>query len=198
MGSKPDTPAFQDEFTREFMKSSEEVEDGYYEFESKTGGYTMLFPVTGEMQKSRYFYDDETGKVEDTLFIDSDDDILRSVRTRYDARARNADDIEARQRSLSRSVSYEGEYEEIEADGKTIYYAKNEYHVQVEDKEGTSYSFFGYVKSNEHSRGLSLAYEVSCRDKAKPCDLDLDLAEERAKKLMKAVQFKQKSVGSEE
>jgi len=44
----PDTIAFQDEFTREFIKSPEEVEDGYYLFESKTGGYTMLFPVNAK------------------------------------------------------------------------------------------------------------------------------------------------------
>jgi hypothetical protein len=40
----PNTAAFQDEYTREFMASTKEVKDGYYLFKSKTGGYTMWFP----------------------------------------------------------------------------------------------------------------------------------------------------------
>src|SRR5699024_4196167 len=45
---------FQDDFTREFMKSTEEVDDGYYLFESKTGGYTMWYPEDAVMNKG-YF-----------------------------------------------------------------------------------------------------------------------------------------------
>ncbi|UHA58888.1 hypothetical protein KDJ21_018950 [Metabacillus litoralis] len=40
----PNTAAFQDEFTRSLLDSPEEVEDGHYLFESKTGGYSMLWP----------------------------------------------------------------------------------------------------------------------------------------------------------
>src|SRR5690625_5638329 len=50
----PDTIAMQDEFTREFMASAEEEEEGYYLFESKTGGYTMLYPVNSKQSRSYY------------------------------------------------------------------------------------------------------------------------------------------------
>src|SRR5699024_2142145 len=50
----PDVRAFQDDFTREFMTSIEPVEDGYYEFESKTGGYTMKFPENASIDKGYY------------------------------------------------------------------------------------------------------------------------------------------------
>src|SRR5699024_11172913 len=50
----PDVRAFQDDFTREFMTSIEPVEDGYYEFESKTGGYTMKFPENATMSNKYY------------------------------------------------------------------------------------------------------------------------------------------------
>src|SRR5690625_781408 len=50
----PDTIAMQDEFTREFMASAEEEEEGYYLFESKTGGYTMLYSVNSKLDDIYY------------------------------------------------------------------------------------------------------------------------------------------------
>ena len=50
----PDVPAFQDEFTREFMASTVEVSDGYYLFESQTGGYTLPFPEDAHIDQIHY------------------------------------------------------------------------------------------------------------------------------------------------
>src|SRR5690625_3957639 len=50
----PDTIAMQDDFTRDFMASAEEEEEGYYLFESKTGGYTMLYPVNSKLDDIYY------------------------------------------------------------------------------------------------------------------------------------------------
>src|SRR5699024_6822062 len=50
----PDVPAFQDEFTREFMSSIDEVSDGYYLFHSKTGGYTLPFPEDAHIDQIHY------------------------------------------------------------------------------------------------------------------------------------------------
>src|SRR5699024_7478237 len=50
----PDVTAFQDDFTREVMSSTEEVGEGYYLFESKTGGYTMWYPEEAIMNKGYY------------------------------------------------------------------------------------------------------------------------------------------------
>ncbi|KOP70429.1 hypothetical protein [Priestia megaterium] len=44
----PNAPAFDDHFTREFLDKDQKVDDGFYEFKSKTGQYTMWFP--GEYQ----------------------------------------------------------------------------------------------------------------------------------------------------
>ncbi|MFS0560710.1 hypothetical protein AB1K91_08210 [Terribacillus sp. 179-K 1B1 HS] len=40
----PDVPAFQDEYTKEYMQSTEQVKDGYYPLISKTNGFTLHFP----------------------------------------------------------------------------------------------------------------------------------------------------------
>ncbi|PGK31128.1 hypothetical protein CN902_09100 [Priestia megaterium] len=40
----PNVRAFNDHFTREFLNKDKKVDDGFYEFKSKTGQYTMWFP----------------------------------------------------------------------------------------------------------------------------------------------------------
>ncbi|MCM3182002.1 hypothetical protein [Priestia megaterium] len=40
----PNVPAFNDHFTRKFLNKDKKVDDGFYEFESKMGQYTMWFP----------------------------------------------------------------------------------------------------------------------------------------------------------
>ncbi|UOQ83606.1 hypothetical protein [Gracilibacillus salinarum] len=50
----PDVPAFQDEFTRGFMESTEPTEEGYYSFVSKTGAYQMNFPEDMTISEKSY------------------------------------------------------------------------------------------------------------------------------------------------
>jgi len=40
----PNVPAFNDHFTRKFLNKDKKVDDGFYEFKSKTEQYTMWFP----------------------------------------------------------------------------------------------------------------------------------------------------------
>lgn len=40
----PEVPAFQDEFTRDFIQSTEPVKEGYYHFQSGSNSFTMNFP----------------------------------------------------------------------------------------------------------------------------------------------------------
>ena len=40
----PNVPAFNNHFTRMFLNKDKKVDDGFYEFKSKTGQYTMWFP----------------------------------------------------------------------------------------------------------------------------------------------------------
>ncbi|MBQ4867756.1 hypothetical protein IHQ11_14730 [Priestia megaterium] len=47
----PNVPAFDDHFTREFLNKDKKVDDGFYEFKSKTGQYTMWFPEEYQLIK---------------------------------------------------------------------------------------------------------------------------------------------------
>jgi len=45
----PNVPAFDDHFTRKFLNKDKKVDDGFYEFKSKTGQYTMWFPEEDQL-----------------------------------------------------------------------------------------------------------------------------------------------------
>ncbi|AIF42806.1 hypothetical protein [Virgibacillus sp. SK37] len=50
----PDVRAFEDEFTREFLQSTEETREGYYSFLSGAGAYKMDFPASGIVSEKSY------------------------------------------------------------------------------------------------------------------------------------------------
>src|SRR5699024_12227911 len=50
----PDVRAFQDEFTRGFLQSTEETRPGYYPFLSGTELFTMDFPGEGAISEKAY------------------------------------------------------------------------------------------------------------------------------------------------
>ncbi|WP_421535644.1 hypothetical protein [Priestia sp. D3YE.R1] len=54
----PNVPAFDNHFPREFLNKDKKVDDGFYEFKSKTGQYTIWFPE--EYQVSHKYREDYT------------------------------------------------------------------------------------------------------------------------------------------
>lgn len=69
----PNVNAFQDEFTREFMASTVEVEDRFYTFQSKTEKYTMLFPKDAKVST---FYYSKSGDYTESFQYYSEDDAV--------------------------------------------------------------------------------------------------------------------------
>jgi hypothetical protein len=184
----PDTVAFQDKFTREFMVSSKEVKEGYYLFKSKTGGFTMLFPKDAKI--SNMFYEKHDKYYESSRFggVRKQENVTYAVDLVYENRLRT-EDIESDLFLLSADVDYKGEYTKIEADHNTIYFARNEQHISVNDKKNIVYYFFGYVKSNHSHQGVQFIYWVKCEDATHRCHIDVYKEEERAKMLMKSIKF---------
>jgi len=182
----PDTIAMQDEFTREFMSSAEEEEEGYYLFESKTGGYTMLYPVNSKQSKMSY------EKTEDSFEMlhfgegKESSDVPFYVRSTY-KQGKNTNDTELYLSLLSDSIDYDGEYEEIELDNKVIYFARKS--SKVDSNKDNVFDFFGYIKSKDSNQGVRYIYVVTCFDEEDDCDYDFDAVEDEAKKLMKSIEF---------
>jgi hypothetical protein len=182
----PDTLAFQDEFTRDFLASSEEVEDGYYLFESQTNGFTMLFPVNARMGRAFYQWGDYK---EDIEIYEHNEDENEGYNLRinyYDEESTNWTDSYLS--LLSNTNGFEGEFEELEVNDNSIHYA--EFIEKVNDKNnGSFFVFISYIKSNNSNKALTFSYGVRCLDESKVCHLNIDTERDKAKKLMESVKF---------
>jgi hypothetical protein len=186
----PNTVAFQDEFTRGFMVSPKEVKEGYYLFKSKTGGFTMWFPKDAKINRGLYEKHDKYYESSVIAGVREQENIIYDIDTVYENR-RITDDIDTNLFLLSSSAyaNYDGEYTKIKAVRSTIYFAKNEQHISVDNKKDTVYKFFAYIKSNHSHQAVRFIYGVSCKDADRGCHIDVDKEEERAKMLMKSIEF---------
>src|SRR5690625_3711210 len=182
----PDTIAMQDDFTRGFMASTEEEEEGYYLFESKTGGYTMLYPVNSNL--GQIYYEKVNDSFETLHFGESKEssDVPYFIQTTYN-QSNDTNDIELYLTLLSEDLEYNGEYEEIELDNKVIYFARKS--VKVNSDENNAFDFFGYIKSKSSKQAVRYVYGVTCFDEGDDCDYDLDAIEEEVKNLMMSIEF---------
>jgi len=186
----PDTVAFQDEFTREFMASTKEVKEGYYLFQSKTDGYTMLFPKDAVVAKWLYERD---GKDFESLAIgwdNEEENLDYSIDLQYE-QGEHMEDIETNLYLLSSRAyaDYNGSYMKQEYNDKTIYFAKSQKDISVDDKHDTEYLFFSYIKSNNSHQGVLFIYSVNCNDARKSCQVKVEEEEKTAKMLMRSITF---------
>src|SRR5690625_4118114 len=186
-GKLPNLPAFQDDFTREFMGSIDEIEDGFYLFKSKTGKYTIMYPGNAKMQRTFYGFTGEN--YEKLRYAGGDEEVTGATYTVDLSFKHNKDTIrfDTHLSVVSRGVRYEGEFEKIETDDTEIYFAKNT--IPVDGERIGSYNFFGVVKSKESNKTLNYNYMVYCERDAKSCDYDIEGIEKHVKKLMRSVTF---------
>lgn len=183
----PDLPAFQDDFTREFMGSTDEIEEGFYLFQSKTGKYTMMYPANAKMQRPYYGFTGEN--YEKLRYAGGNEEVTGATYTVDLSFKHNKDTIrlDTHLSVVSMGVRYEGDFEKIETEDLEIYFAKNT--IPVDGERIGSYNFFGVVKSKESNKTLNYNYMVYCDRDAKSCNYDIEGIEKHVKKLMKSVMF---------
>ena len=181
---RPETPAFQDDFTREFMDSTEEVQEGYYRFKSKTEGYTMLFPVNAKIAAVAYginsdFYEEYSFGEQDKgknlsiyyQIVYEDRPIIENIDVNLDL--------------LSSYAGYEGKYQKFEFEGKTYYYATDVFKVE----EGENYKYFAYIKSNKNNKAIRYFASSTCLSESQKCSAGSKEIEERFLMMMKSIDF---------
>ncbi|WHY78025.1 hypothetical protein QNH20_02320 [Neobacillus sp. WH10] len=180
----PNTRAFQDEFTREFIESPKEVQEGYYRFKSRTGGYSMLYPKNAVVSDAGY---EKNKDFFETLSFGEqvkEENLSFYYKMTFEDRTKT-NDIDINLTLLSEYAGYEGEYETFEHDGKTYYYAKD---TSTEDKV-TYYSFFSYIKPKNSDKALSFFVDSTCTKQSKKCNLKPEELEEKFLSMMKSVNF---------
>lgn len=180
-----DAAALQDEFTREFIDTSVEVEEGYLQFQSKIGGYTMLYPENAIADPMTY---ETSGETFELMKFGSEKNNNLSLLV-YASYNKNKDTNEADLylELLSSKYKYYGEYEKIELVDKNIYLATKKHNTK---KNGlSSFSVLGFVQSKSSNQAVRYEYNQICYETEKGCNYKENDIINEALKLMESITF---------
>ena len=174
----PEVRAFQDEFTRDFLQSTEETRDGYYPFLSGTGKYKMDFPAGGEIDDKMYSIK-EKGYEEVPVSIKDGNGY--SIQISYYSHHK-VDQIKSYLDNFKLLVGYDGDFKKLKKDDQSLFYANF--------KSKGFHNFIGYIQNTKDMGGIEVVYEIDCRDeKEQVCAENRQSDEERVMKWMKSIQF---------
>ncbi|GGB32099.1 hypothetical protein F3157_21735 [Virgibacillus dakarensis] len=178
----PDVRAFNDEFTRDFLQSTEETRPGYYPFLSGTGAYKMDFPAGGIVGEKGYGIIKE--KKEGYLIgIENEDGTGSSITINYYSHPK-ADDIEIHLEQLEDRLGTDVEFKKMNSDGdKQLLYFTDA------GLDGEFYTFAGYVQNEVNNGGIEVIYNTRCIDSEEKCTERKEKEKERVIKWMKSIQF---------
>ncbi|MDG5473132.1 hypothetical protein P6709_15370 [Jeotgalibacillus sp. ET6] len=157
----PDVRAFQDEFTRSFMKSTEEVADNLYPFESGTGLYEMWIPGGTVISKNSYTLESEETFESFLTGIENNNGSESSLQMTFN----NFDKIEFVEEYLDSVKNQADEdivFEKTEDSNKDIYMGKLESSSDNSFGETMSYAIFIQNKSGDGS--AQIFYTTSCSE----------------------------------
>src|SRR5699024_4853550 len=174
----PDVHAFEDEFTRKFLQSTEETEEGFYPFLSKTKKYKMDFPSSGVIG-DRSYSNKKNEYEEFPIHIKEGTGV--KIHINYYSN-RRAEQLTADLNRFKKRQGYEGDFNKLEKDNQTLYYTNS---------EGSGFrDYLGYVQNEKGTGGIELVYEIDCRDEKKEiCKKNKQNDKKHAMKWMKSVQF---------
>ncbi|QKY70148.1 hypothetical protein [Lentibacillus sp. CBA3610] len=172
----PDVRAFNDEFTRDFLQSVEEIRDGYYPFLSGTGKYKMDFPAGGVIGERGYALKEE--EYEGYLIgVEQGNGLGSSIKINYYSQIGDKD-VELDM--LSRQFDNNLNFEEISLEGSTLYIADFEDNVD----------YYGYAAMlvNSQGDGIHVIFETECAESEKCGESKQDMQKEM-KQWIKSITF---------
>lgn len=181
-----DAAALQDEFTREFIDSTVKVEEGYLQFKSKSGGYTMLYPKDAIAYPTSY---ETNGDRFEALKFggETKSEMPFYAFTTYEW-SKDVKDAESYLYLLSTSNKYEGDYERLDTEEANIYYATKEFGSDT-DKNSETLGVIGFVQSKKSNQAVSYEYYLVCRDEQKSCSTNEEEVRDEVLKLMESITF---------
>jgi hypothetical protein len=162
----PDVPAFQDEFTRDFLKSTEPVREGYYPLEGLSGKFTMDFPE--DMYIGSKSYERSSDDSCESLNISHKDesrDLFTNIRFRYYGFMSSEESIKD---GMSSKTDTELEFHPISSDieGQTT---------EIADYDSGTYPGLAAVIWNDNNENIQVFSSFICGD---------DISQEECTKLV--------------
>ncbi|MGG1686793.1 hypothetical protein [Pseudalkalibacillus sp. NRS-1564] len=175
----PDTRAMQDEFTRSFLKSTEEVEDGYYSFVSGINRYEMNFPKSGVIGEKGYSKDE--GFEQLSIGIESSSYNI-GITSEYISHLKK-DNLETNI-SLLGSIAEDVDFQQIDNDTADLHYGKF--------NRKDNYGYLAYVQNSRDTGGILISYYIQCLETNNSCKDNSK--EDEFLQWLKSIKFKEKEL----
>ncbi|MBA4536911.1 hypothetical protein H1Z61_07085 [Bacillus aquiflavi] len=196
----PDTPAFQDQFTREFLLKDGEAPEGFHLFESGTGKYTMIFPDNYVIEKESYYRKKgrSSGVINtENIYLRLGDTHLEKNKLLKGIKLFLKPDgnvlIDADLKILLEQIDAPSDtkIETIKDDNKTVYYAENIDNYEAEGGNiNTNFFLYGFITDNHSKQSLYFNLRQKCFDSSEKCEIDFDKEKAMALKMLESIQFK--------
>ncbi|MGD6817082.1 hypothetical protein ACQCVE_08455 [Metabacillus sp. 113a] len=182
--STPKPAALKDRFTKGYLTSNK-VKEGYYEFKSKTNGYTMLFPKDAVISDN--FGNEKHGnKYESILYGAKIDGAAIDTQVTYENNT-STQKIEPNLSLLSSSIGYKGTYNEENKAGATRYFAEE----TIDIRNAVSYSYLSFIKADHTNQAVRIVYTVTCQKDDRNCLSKKDTFQLEAVNVMDSISFTQ-------
>src|SRR5699024_9734874 len=175
----------EDDLTRKFLQSTEETEEGFYPFLSKTKKYKMDFPGGGVIDNRAYFIKE---KVHEEVHISIEDDTGFGMDVIYysdDTKEHLKENLNA----FKKRLGYDGEFEKIEEGNQTLNYA------HYEDEVFRTYS--GYVLNEKGICNIEVIYNIDYQYQLELLNKNKHSYKECALELMESLLFISENEGED-
>ena len=183
----PDGEAFEDEFTRGFLQSTEETRPGYYPFLSGTGKYEMDFPVNATIDPHGYALKD---KEYEGLFIGVDaGEMKSSIRLNYSSlHEKGREDTSLGM--INQQFNDELLFDEFTSGDSTLY-------LSYFEEDETYFGYAGFLQNELDDGGISILYESECIANKEECAGIIAKGKDVMKQQIESIQFTVQSKESE-
>lgn len=154
----PNTKAMQDEFTRSFLKSTKETEDGYYSFVSGTNQFEMYLPTDSVIGEQGYKQNE--GYEQFRLGVKRESYEV-GVTIEYISHLKK-DNLDTNLSLLEGSMNKKLDFNKISKEGRDDYYASF-------NMDG-NFGYAAYVQNTNDSGGILVFYLIECEDSSEKCE----------------------------
>lgn len=154
----PNTKAMQDEFTRSFLKSTKETEEGYYSFVSGTDQFEMYIPTDSVIGEQGYKQNE--GYEQFRLGVKRESYEF-GVTIEYISHLKK-DNLNTNLSLLEGSMDKKLDFNKISNEGRDNYYASF-------NMDG-NFGYAAYVQNTNDSGGILVFYLLACEGSIDKCE----------------------------
>lgn len=157
----PDVRALQDEFTRDFIQSINEVETGYYPFLSGTKRYRLLFPMEGLIHQGYAVKDDQSEGF--LMSVINDNGADSQIKVNYHADW-SKESVKGALKIFEGRLEQKLDFEKITSESSEVYYAPFEFEPDI-------FGIASLVLSPNGEGAVQVVYDMQCLDAPEKCQL---------------------------